>query len=326
MKVLVTGACGYIGSHMALMLKQKNVSVVLLDGNIANQKTIPSNVHICHLQDKAKLRKIFTTHDIDIVLHFAGCIDTAESLTNPEKYYAENVEGTLCLLEIMREFNVSKIVFSSSAAVYGDVQETPILETAIKNPCSPYGRSKLHVEQILEDYTKAYSFKAVCLRYFNVAGCEVHSELFENHPTETHLIPLILSAVEDGKEITVFGVDYPTSDGSCIRDYIHVVDLCDAHYKCMLSFDKLDHFTAFNVGTGVGVSVKEVIHAVKKVLKKNVHVASKPRREGDPITLVADSTKIQNELHWKPLYSDIHKIISDAYVGHQRRIKDYYEK
>lgn len=322
MNILITGAAGYIGSHMAHRLARENFAPILVDS--CRLQKIPEGLifYHCNLRNTIQLRKIFSAHQIDMVLHFAGCIDNAESVVHPEKYYLENLHGTLSLLEIMREFDVAKIIFSSSAAVYGNVDKITIPEYSAKKPCSPYGRSKWQVEQILKDYSRAYSLKVAVLRYFNVAGCDEQAGLFENHKPETHLIPIVLSAGYENRPIQIFGSDYPTSDGTCIRDFIHVLDLCDAYYKCIVHFNYLGSFTVFNVGTGIGISVRDIVSKAEEIIQKKIRIEYLPRRKGDPISLVSDPSNIKKQLNWNAHYSDITRIIYDASRGYLLKQND----
>ena len=312
--ILVVGGAGYIGSHTVKYLLKNGEDCVVLDNLIYGHKeaVISPFFEKADLQDKASIRNVFSKYKIDSVIHFAAFAYVGESVEDPEKYYKNNVVGTLNLLEVMKEFNVKKIVFSSTCATYGNPQYTPIDEKHPQNPINPYGMSKLMVEKILEDYKKAYGLKYIALRYFNASGADSDGKIGESHNPETHLIPLVLKTIKgERKSISIFGTDYDTSDGTCIRDYIHVEDLAEAHY---LAIKKLDEFTGFlNLGTGIGTSVKEIISAAEKVSGKKCNVEEAPRRAGDPAVLYASNEKAKKILNWKPKYLKIENIIKTAW-------------
>ena len=254
-------------------------------------------------------------------MHFASFIAVGESVQKPDLYYRNNVAESLILLEAMVRHKVKKFIFSSTAAVYGDPDTTPIEESAPKNPVSPYGRSKWILEQALEDFGHAFDFRSVALRYFNASGADKQAELGERHNPETHLIPLVLRVAAGRKpHIDVYGTDYPTHDGTCIRDYIHVVDLCQAHLLALKHLLSGGESKAFNLGNGAGFSVREVIAAAQEVTGLNIPIKDCPRRAGDPPCLVASSQRIREELGWTPAYSDLKTIIQDAWNFEQRRI------
>ena len=316
MKILVVGGAGYIGSHMVKTLAQSGNEVVTLDDLSQGYRdaVLFGEFIKASIDDEQALESIFMSHDFDAVMHFAGCIQVGESVTEPAKYYQNNVCATQTLLDAMRNAGVMKFIFSSTAAIFGEPEYSPIDEAHPLKPINPYGRSKLMVEQILEDYQHAYGMESVCLRYFNAAGAEPEGELGERHEPETHLIPLVLQAASGRREaITVFGNDYSTPDGTCIRDYIHVLDLCDAHLLALEYLAEGKGSARFNLGNGNGFSVREVIDSAKRVTGRDIKVINAGRRDGDPAILIADSSKIQRELGWKPRYSDLDKIIEDAW-------------
>jgi UDP-glucose-4-epimerase GalE len=266
-----------------------------------------------NLRDTEKLASLLRDEKVDAVIHFAAYIAVGESTKVPDKYFSNNVCGSMSLFEAMLQAGVNKLVFSSTAAAYGTPQRVPITEDQPYAPINPYGESKVMVEKILQWLDKYQNFRSICLRYFNACGAEPEAGLGERHDPETHLIPLILRAVQTGKPVTLFGDDYPTEDGTCIRDYIHVSDLAEAHIFALEYLLKGGESDVFNVGTGQGQSVKQVLTAVERVTGKKVPFEIGPRREGDPPSLVADSTKLQKKLGWKPKRADLDRIVSDAW-------------
>jgi UDP-glucose-4-epimerase GalE len=319
-KILVTGGAGYIGSHTRHSLEKSGHSVVVLD-NLSRgyREAVPEGIlRVLDTRDKEKVTKLLQEEQIEAVIHFAAYIAVGESTQRPELYFSNNVSGSLTLFEAMLDAGVTRLVFSSTAAAYGVPKTVPIPETETIAPINPYGESKVMVEKILEWLDQYRGFRSVRLRYFNACGAEPEAGLGERHDPETHLIPLILKAVQTGKPVTLFGEDYPTPDGTCIRDYIHVSDLAEAHIKAveyLLANGKSD---VFNVGTGTGNSVKEVVAAVERVTGKKVPVTFGPRREGDPPSLVADSSKLQKTLGWKPTRAALDQIVADAWRFAQR--------
>ncbi|OAJ69753.1 UDP-glucose 4-epimerase GalE [Methylobacillus sp. MM3] len=266
------------------------------------------------LADKARLDEVFATHRPDAVMHFASCIQVGESVRQPGKYYQNNVTNTLNLLDAMVKHDVEYFIFSSTAAIFGEPEYVPIDPSHPKNPVNPYGRTKWMVEQILNDYDDAYGLKSVCLRYFNAAGADPSGLLGERHEPETHLIPLVLQALSGRREaITVFGRDYDTPDGTCVRDYIHVVDLCTAHLLGLQRLMATGLSRRYNLGNESGYTVQEVIDAAERVTGCIVRVAEGSRRAGDPAMLVADATLAREELGWLPVYSDLDTIIAHAW-------------
>ncbi|MDZ3991736.1 UDP-glucose 4-epimerase GalE [Pseudomonas sp. Teo4] len=316
MKYLVVGGAGYIGSHMVKHLADAGHEVVVAD----IVKTRPDIKWAgLDVADKHALEALFCEYHFDAVFHFASHIQVGESVTDPAKYYQNNVAATLTLLHAMVGANIKHLIFSSTAAVYGDPQYTPIDEKHPKAPINPYGRSKWMVEQILEDFDRAYGLKSVCLRYFNAAGADPGGQLGECHEPETHLIPLILQAASGRRDaITVFGQDYDTPDGTCIRDYIHVNDLASAHALAVDYLLKGGTSTVFNLGNGQGFSVQQVIDTVRAVTGREINVNHAPRRAGDPPTLVADAGKAESILGWKPQFTALEQIVSHAWNWEQQ--------
>lgn len=321
MKVLVVGGAGYIGSHMVKMLSQAGHQVTTLD-NLSNgyKDAVKYGDFIeGDIADAGLLGKLFTQNTFDGVMHFASYIQVGESVEKPSMYYRNNVTNTQVLLDAMVEHGIKRFIFSSTAATFGEPQYTPIDEAHPQKPINPYGHSKLMVEQILRDFDHAYGLKSVILRYFNAAGADPDGELGERHIPETHLVPLVLQAAFGRRDhITIFGIDYDTPDGTCIRDYIHVNDLCSAHLLGLEHLVAGGESKAFNMGNGQGYSIKEVIDVAKKVTGKDFSVSLGERRDGDPARLVADSTLLQNELGWKPEYADLETIIRHAWAWEQK--------
>ena len=320
-RVLVVGGAGYIGSHTVRHLLDNDYSVVVADNLIyGHREAVDKRATFVHadLLNIFSLAHLFKSYSIDAVIHFAAFAYVGESVTEPEKYYYNNVMGTLNLLKAMRAHGVKKIVFSSTCATYGEPQYTPIDEKHTQNPINPYGRTKLMIEQIFADYERAYGLEHIALRYFNAAGASADAHIGESHSPETHLIPLVLKAIKgERKEIQVFGTDYDTPDGTCIRDYIHVDDLAQAH---RLAVEKLGSYSGcINLGTGIGTSVKEIITAAEEVSGKKCPTVYGPRRPGDPARLFADNTKAKEILGWQPKYTHIKDIIQTAWTWEQHR-------
>lgn len=318
-KILVTGGAGYIGCHGVLALQNAGYEVLVLDNLVyGHRKTVEevlkAELIVGDTSDRHLLDQIFTVHNINAVMHFAAYAYVGESVTNPAKYYRNNVVGTLTLLEAMLEANIKHFVFSSTCATYGEPQQIPIPESHPQSPINPYGMSKLMVEQILADFNSAYDFKSVAFRYFNAAGADPEGRMGEDHNPETHLIPLILeTALGQRDHISVFGSDYSTPDGTCIRDYIHVTDLADAHVLGLEYLLKGGASTAFNLGNGNGYSVKEVIETAKKITQKPIKVVISDRRAGDPPMLVGSSDRAREILGWQPQYADLSQIVQHAW-------------
>ncbi len=325
--ILVTGGAGYIGSHTVLALKLAGFDVIVLDNLVYGHRDLVEKVLQVQLvqgdtNDQALLNNLFKIHEIAAVMHFSAYAYVGESVTDPAKYYRNNVTGTLTLLEAMLEASVKKFVFSSTCATYGIPQVVPITEDHPQNPINPYGATKLMVERILSDFDAAYDFKSVRFRYFNAAGAHPDGLLGEDHNPETHLIPLVLLAALGKREsISVFGTDYPTPDGTCIRDYIHVTDLADAHVLGLEYLLKGGNSEVFNLGNGNGFSVKEVIDTAKKITGKEIKVVECDRRPGDPPSLIGSGEKARKILGWNPQYSSLEDILSHSWQWHQKRHK-----
>ncbi len=314
-KVLIFGGAGYIGSHTVKHFLQNGYKCVVADNLVCgHQEAVPQQAEfeLADLMDKESLQKLFTKQKVDAVVHFAAYSLVGESVGNPQKYYHNNVIGTLNLLDIMQENKVNKIVFSSTCATYGNPQYVPLDEKHQQSPINPYGQTKLVIEKIFEDYAKAYGLKYIALRYFNAAGASPEGEIGESHNPESHLIPLVLKAIKGEREnIKVFGNDYNTPDGTCLRDYIHVDDLALAH---RLAVEKLGEYNGFiNLGTGIPTSVLEIIKTAEKVSGKNCPMLYEKRRDGDPDVLYADNKKAKEILGWNPQYTSIEKIIKTAW-------------
>jgi len=313
--VFIIGGAGYIGSHMAKHADLAGYDVVVLDNLSTGHKDSVKygKFEFCDIKDKEKLDYIFKKYQPDAVMHFSAYSIVGESVSDPYKYYENNVSGTLTLLKTMLDNKCNKIIFSSTAAVFGNPEYVPIDEKHIKKPINPYGRSKLMVEQILEDFDRAYGLKYLVFRYFNAAGHDADGELSERHNPETHLLPLIMQAAKGEREnISIFGTNYDTKDGTCIRDYIHVDDLCVAHLNGLnIFFNSGRKITSnnFNLGNGNGFSVKEVISKVKTLTNKEFVVLEKDRRAGDPAVLIASNSKASKVLNFTPTKSKIEDII-----------------
>jgi UDP-glucose 4-epimerase len=320
-RILVTGGAGYIGSHTVLLLLESGYDVVVAD-NLSRghrERVDPGRLRVVDVLDTEGLIGVIKEKPCDAAIHFAAYIAVGESMKIPEVYFRNNVAGSLSLLTAMVKTGVGKIVFSSTAAVYGMPGRVPIQESEPYAPVSPYGESKVMVEKMLDWFDQIHGIRSVCLRYFNASGADVQGRTGEDHDPETHLIPLLFRAIQTGKPITLFGDDYETPDGTCIRDYIHVTDLARAHIAAVESLFAGGASRKLNVGTGKGFSVKEVLHAVEEVTGKKVPFETGPRREGDPPLLVADSTRLQEELGWKPEYSGLHRIVETAWAWANRK-------
>ncbi len=326
MKVLVCGGAGYIGSHMAVHLLEKGHEVVILDnfqkGHI--DAVIGGKLYVGDLRDRQCLDKVFTENKIDAVIDFAADSLVGESVFEPLKYFDNNVGGTVSLLKAMRDYGVKHIVFSSTAATYGEPENIPIQENDRTFPTNPYGESKLVVEKILKWCDNAYGIKYTALRYFNAAGAHISGKIGEDHNPETHLIPIILQvALKKREKIMIYGDDYNTSDGTCIRDYIHVSDLASAHLLALERLQKGGESRIFNLGNGKGFSVKEVIDVVRKVTGEEIKAEVAARRAGDPAVLIASSSNATEELGWKPEYDSLETIIETAWNWHKAHPDGY---
>ena len=327
MNILVTGGAGYIGSHAVRKLIEVGHAVTVIDNlSCGHRAAVPSDVpfYQIDLQETDRIEDLLRKHRIQAVMHFAALISVGESVQKPLLYYRNNTAGAVSLLEAMERTGVKRFVFSSTAATYGEPEESPIYETTRQLPINPYGRSKYFVEQILRDIALADSeFGFVAFRYFNVAGAVDDASIGEDHRPETHLVPLVLFAAMGKQEnITVFGTDYPTPDGTCIRDYVHVNDLVDAH---VLGIETLSSGDAlfYNLGIGRGYSVKEILDAAKNATGRDIPVVFGDRREGDPARLFANSDKVQQELGWKPYHTDVEEIIVSAWRWHTAHPNGY---
>jgi len=326
-EILVTGGAGYIGSHVVRKLAAKGFTPIIYDDLSAGIKDFVKDYELIQgdIGDYDKLLSVFKNKKIECVMNFASFIAVGESCQNPLKYYDNNVSKTVNLFRAMKEANVKKFIFSSTAAVYGNPDEVPITENSKLKPESPYGRTKLMVEQILHDLDKSDNFKFIALRYFNAAGADPAGEIGESHIPETHLIPLIMkSVIYDDYKITLFGEDYPTPDGTCIRDYIHVYDLADAHVSAVEKLLAGSDSRIFNLGNGTGFSVKEVVDSVRRVSGKEPKYTMGPRRDGDPAVLVASSAAAREYLNWTPNFPDIDKIVETAWNWEKQKKRKGY--
>jgi UDP-glucose-4-epimerase GalE len=319
--ILVTGGAGYIGSHTVHLLRRQGYNVFVVDDlSRGHEHNVdPGRFQRLNLLQTDDLAALMQRESIEAVVHFAAYIAVGESTQEPELYFTNNVSGSISLFTAMHRASVKRIVFSSTAAVYGTPERSPIPEDAPYAPVSPYGDSKIMVEKILDWLDQYRGMRSVCLRYFNACGAEPGSGLGEEHEPETHLIPLVLRAVDTGKPVTIFGNDYPTPDGTCVRDYIHVSDLASAHIRALEWLINGGESAKFNVGTGSGNSVMEVLRAVEEVTGKTVPWTLGPRRAGDPAELVADSGKLKSMLGWQPAYTRVADIVQTAWDFHQNR-------
>ncbi len=319
--ILIVGGAGYIGSHVNKALNKEGYQTVVFDNLSSGKKDLVKwgeffEGDLGKIED---IRGVFKKYSIDAVMHFAAFKAVGESVVNPQKYYKNNVSNTLNLFEVMMENKVNKFIFSSSAAVYGTPQYIPIDEKHPQSPINPYGETKLTIEHIMRDYSAAYDFKYVSLRYFNACGADVEGETGEWQGSSANLIPMILDAVIGAREdIKVFGTDYPTKDGTCIRDYIHVTDLAQAHVLALKYLTDGGQSVALNLGNGNGFSVKEVVEMVRKVTGVDFKVVNADRRAGDPPELIADSTKAKELLKWEAKYFDLETIVSSAWNWHKQ--------
>jgi UDP-glucose 4-epimerase len=324
MKVLITGGAGYIGSVVVAELLRANHEVTVYDDlSHGYRKAVPSAAKFVQgeVADRAKLDSIFSSQPIDAVMHFAAFIEAGESMKFPERFFRNNSASTLTLLEAMLAHKIRNFVFSSTAALYGDPENIPIRETDTLKPTNAYGESKLLVERMLDWFHRIHGFRYASLRYFNAAGAT--AELGEAHQPESHLIPLILQVALGKRDaISIFGTDYPTHDGTCVRDYIHVADLADAHVVALQALDKASQLI-FNIGNGRGFSVREVVEVARKVTGHPIPVIEAPRRPGDPATLVASSEKIKRDLGWKPRFAELEQIVSSAWEWHKKHPAGY---
>ncbi len=327
-RVLVVGGAGYIGSHMIKYLDKKGAEITVLDNlSTGHRDLITAGKFIeGDLGDIALLDSIFEEGNIDVVMHFAASSLVGESVADPLKYYVNNVSRTANLLSAMQHHGIKNFIFSSTAAVYGEPDTLPITETTRTNPTNPYGATKLAVERMLKDCDAGFGLKSVCLRYFNACGADESAIIGERHQPETHLIPLVLQVAAGRREhISVFGNDYETKDGTCLRDYIHVNDLAQAHYLAMNRLLDGADSSIYNLGNSTGFSVRQVIDQVRLVTNEKIKVIDAPRRVGDPAVLVADSAKARQELGWQPQYESLPVMIESAWAWHQRDFSEISE-
>jgi len=318
--ILVTGGAGFIGSHTVKLLQEQGKRVLVFDNlSTGHAKYVTCPLIVGDLSDKALLNKIFAEYPIESVIHFAASLIVEESVLFPGKYFTNNVTNGLNLLEAMSMAGVKKIVFSSTAAVYGEPHYVPVDEDHPKLPINPYGESKLMFEKILKWYGQAHELSSVTLRYFNAGGASLDASLGEDKQTVTHLIPQVLGVAAKHQDVLkIYGNDYPTSDGTCIRDYIHVLDLAQAHLLALKKLQEDKGCFVYNVGTGRGSSVNEVVSTAMEVTNKMIPIEYSARRAGDPAILVADPAKIKNELGFEPKYSDLNSIVSTAWAWHRK--------
>ncbi|HEX7361011.1 MAG TPA: UDP-glucose 4-epimerase GalE [Bryobacteraceae bacterium] len=323
-KILVTGGAGYIGSHTRYFLEKRGYEVVVADNlSRGSKKNVPERMlRVIDVRDMNGMAALLERERVEAVIHFAAYIAVGESTQVPELYFSNNVAGSVSLFEAMIRAGVRHLVFSSTAAVYGTPRRVPIPEDEPFAPINPYGETKVMTEKTIEWLSRYREFHAIRLRYFNACGAEPDSGLGEEHEPETHLIPLVLRAIQTGKPVTLFGEDYPTPDGTCIRDYIHVSDLAEAHVAAVEHLLNGGASDVFNVGTGSGHSVKEVVAAAERATGKKVPRIVGPRREGDPSSLVADSQKLQQTLGWHPERADLDRIMADAWEFAERQLRD----
>ena len=330
MAILVCGGAGYIGSHMAAYLKEQGEEVIILDnlqkGHKEAVEIVGAKLYVGDLRDREILDKVFTENKIDSVIDFAADSLVGESMVDPLKYFENNVGSTISLLNAMKDHNVKYIVFSSTAATYGEPENTPIVESDKTVPTNPYGESKLSVEKILKWCDSAYGIKYTALRYFNAAGAHISGKIGEDHSPESHLIPIILQvALGKREKIMVFGDDYDTKDGSCIRDYIHVTDLASAHLLALKRLKNGGESAIYNLGNGKGFSVKEVVEVARNVTGKDIKDEVAERRAGDPAILIASSERAKKELGWTPQYNSLETIIETAWNWHKNHPIGYEE-
>ncbi len=326
MKVFVTGGAGYVGSHCVRALCDADHEVVVFDNlQAGHRRAVDSRATLIigDLADTGLIERTLSRNGFEAVLHFAGVLDVNESVLHPLRYYRINLACTISLLEAMRKHRINKMVFSSTCATYGVPTAVPIREDMPQHPINPYGRTKLAIEWALRDSAAAWGLGATALRYFNAAGAAPDAAMGEDHKPETHLIPLVLRvALGEAKQIRIFGTDYPTPDGTCVRDYIHVQDLADAH-RIALDHQTAGTFQCFNIGTGVGVSVQELIDAARTVTGHEIPAVPAARREGDPPKLYAEPSKVTSEFGWQPRYVDIRETVETAWTWHRTHPRGY---
>jgi len=324
--ILVVGGAGYIGSHMCMKLREAGEPFLVFDNLSSGHEEALQGSPLIQgdLRSRADLDRVFDAHEIDLVMHFAANISVGESVREPAKYYDNNFAGVLTLLDAMRAHGVNRFVFSSTAAIFGEPEYVPIDEDHPKAPTSPYGHSKLMVERVLADYDRAYGLQSVCLRYFNAAGADPSGQIGEDHTPEEHLIPVAIQAALGLRPgLKVFGSDYDTPDGTCVRDYIHVLDLATAHQLAVLHLRAGKGSRAFNLGNGQGFSVRQVIETVEAVSGRPVPREDADRRPGDPAKLVASSDRIRKELGWHPEFTQLTQIVQTAWDWHREHPKGF---
>jgi UDP-glucose 4-epimerase len=314
-KILIAGGAGYIGSHMVKHLLDRQYGVIVLDDLSTGFRQLAGKAELItgRIGDTRLLTQIFSQHKIAAVMHFAAFSQVGESVASPLKYYRNNISETLSLIETMVRAKIDNFIFSSSAAVYGEPEATPINEAHPCRPTNPYGETKLCIERLLAGCDTAHGLKSICLRYFNAAGADPQGTIGEMHNPETHLIPLVLQSAISGKPVKVFGTDYATPDGTCIRDYVHVTDLAQAHLLALTDLLSNRQSRIYNLGNSTGYSVRQVIEAARRVTGKKIVSITEGRRPGDPATLVADAARIKRELGWQPVFEDLETIIETAW-------------
>jgi UDP-glucose 4-epimerase len=325
-RVVVTGGAGYIGSHAVRALADAGHDVAVLDDfSAGHEQAVPKGVTLvrARIHDHDAVKQLLVDHRADAVMHFAAWLAVGESVQKPVDYYQNNVTGTLTVLGAMRDAGVKRFIFSSTCAVYGEPQSVPIVETLPKDPINAYGETKLTIERALPHLERAYGLKWIALRYFNAAGAHPDGTIGEDHADEVHVIPLAIRAANGGTPLRVFGEDYPTPDGTCLRDYIHVMDLADAHIRALTTLERGRPSGAFNVGTGTPHSVREVIDTVSRVVGKPVAWEPAPRRPGDPAVLYAAADRARTELGWRPKYADLEVIVRHAWQWHSTHPDGY---
>ncbi|MEY4093104.1 MAG: UDP-glucose 4-epimerase [Acidobacteriota bacterium] len=325
-RIVVTGGAGYIGSHAVRALSDAGHAVAVLDDlSEGHAEALPQGVELvrARLQDRDAVRRLLLSHQADAVMHFAAWLKVGESVSKPIEYFNNNVAGTLSLLEAMRDAGVKRFVLSSTCAVYGEPSAVPIVETEKTQPINPYGETKLAVERMLPFLERAFGLKWIALRYFNAAGAHPDGTIGEDHADEIHVIPLAIRAANGGTPLKVFGEDYPTPDGTCLRDYVHVCDLADAHLRALDALERGAPSSAYNIGTGSPHSVKAVIETVGRVVGRPVAWTSAPRRPGDPAVLYASSDRAQRELGWVPRFAELEVIVRHAWQWHSTHPHGY---
>lgn len=319
--ILITGGAGYVGSHANKQLNRSGYETIVFDNLVYGHREFVKwgEFFFGDLANRKSIRHCFSTYPIEAVMHFGGFAYVGESVTDPSRYYGNNVVNTLNLLDIMKEFQTKYFIFSSSCAVYGIPQRIPLTEDHPQHPINPYGRTKLMVENILKDYDRAYGIRYVNLRYFNAAGADPNGGIGEDHDPETHLIPLVLQAAAGRRSsVSVFGSDYPTADGTCVRDYVHVNDLADAHVLALESLERQTEAT-YNLGNGEGFSVRQIIETAQRIVGHDIPILEAGRRAGDPAVLVAGNLRACRELGWTPQLADLEAIVRTAWNWEQHR-------